>query len=127
MPRCACVMTRRATQIRRHRLETRLEASAPATTRRRRRSLVVLAGVDRTSDAGARALAASLAKAGIQVSYIGREPCARRIATAAAQAGVDAIEVCVAGGGSVVLLRELLRELKEIDRGGVHIVVHRVH
>ena len=101
-------------------------ATAP-TTRRRRRSLVVLVGAGRTSDAGARALAASLADAGIEVSYIGREPSARRIAAAAAEVDADAVEVCVIGGGSVVLLRELLRELKQIDRRGVSIVVHRVH
>jgi hypothetical protein len=44
----------------------------------------------------------------------------------AANVGAESIEVCVAGGGAVVLLRDLLRELKRLDRGGVSIVVHRV-
>jgi hypothetical protein len=34
--------------------------------------------------------------------------------------------VCVAGGGAVLLLRNLLRELKQLNRPGVSIVVHRV-
>jgi methylmalonyl-CoA mutase cobalamin-binding domain/chain len=95
-------------------------------TRRRRRSLVVLAGAGPTSDSGARALAASLADAGVEVSYIGRETSARKIAAAAAELRADAVELCVVGGGNVSLLRELLQELREIDRRGVSIVVHRI-
>ena len=95
-------------------------------TRRRRRSLVVLAGAGPTSDSGARALAASLADAGVEVSYIGRETSARKIAAAAAELRADAVELCLVGGGNVGLLRELPHELREIDRRGVSIVVHRI-
>ena len=100
--------------------------TTPPTTRRRRRSLVVLARADTTSDGGARALAASLAAAGVEVSYIGRETSAREIAAAAAELRADAVELCLVGGGNVGLLRELLHELREMDRRGVSIVVHRV-
>ena len=105
---------------------TQSSTTQPA-TRRRRRSLVVLAGVGPPGDSGARALAASLADAGVEVSYIGRETSARKIAAAAAELRADAVEVCVVGGGNVSLLRELLHELREIDRRGVSIVVHRIH
>ena len=101
-------------------------STTEATTRRRRRSLVVLAGAGPPSDSGARTLAASLADAGVEVSYIGRETSARKIAAAAAELGADAVEVCVVGGRNVSLLRELLHELREIDRRGVSIVVHRI-
>ena len=100
--------------------------TSPPTTRRRRRSLVVLAEDGPTSDSGARALAASLADAGVEVSYIGRETSAHRIGAAAADLRADAVEVCVVGGGKVGLLRELLHVLRETDRRGVSIVVHRV-
>ena len=95
-------------------------------TRGRRRSLVVLAEAGPTSDSGARALAASLADAGVEVSYIGRETSARKIAAAAADLRADAVEVCVVRGGKVGLLRELLHVLREMDRRGVSIVVHRI-
>ena len=95
-------------------------------TLRQRTSVVVFAGNTRGSDRGARGLASSLHEAGVEILYLGREPSARRIATCAAEASADAVEVCVAGGGAVVLLRELLRELKRLDRHGVSIVVHRV-
>jgi methylmalonyl-CoA mutase cobalamin-binding subunit len=87
----------------------------------------VLAGDGRPSDEGTQALTRSLTEAGVEISYIGREHNARRIAVAAADAEADAVEVCVAGGGSVVLVRELLRELKSMDGGGISIVVHRVN
>jgi len=95
-------------------------------TLRQRRSVVVFAGQGRASDRGALALAGSLHEAGVEILYLGREPSARRIAVCAAEACADAVEVCVAGGGAVVLLRDLLRELKRIDRPAVSIVVHRV-
>ena len=96
------------------------------TTDRQRRSLVVLAGDGRTSDMGARALARSLAEAGVEVRYMGREPSARQIAAAVTEERADAVEFCVVGGGGVVLLRELLRELRKTERRRVSIVVHRV-
>ena len=99
--------------------------TTPPTTRRRRRSLVVLAEAGPTSDSGARALAASLADAGVEVSYIGRETSARKIAAAAADLRADAVEVCVVGGGKVGLPRELLHVLREMDGRDVSIVVHR--
>jgi methylmalonyl-CoA mutase cobalamin-binding domain/chain len=87
---------------------------------------VVFAGDTRASDRGAQALASALREAGVEILYLGREPSARRIATCAVDACADAVEVCVAGGGAVVLLRDLLRELKRLDGGGVGIIVHRV-
>jgi methylmalonyl-CoA mutase cobalamin-binding subunit len=95
-------------------------------TLRQRRSVVVFAGQTRASDRGALALANSLNASGVEILYLGREVSARRIATCAADAGADAVEVCVAGGGAVLLLRDLLRELKRLDRRGISIVVHRV-
>ena len=92
----------------------------------RRTSVVVFVGETRASDGGARALAGALREGGVEVLYLGREASARRIATCATNAGADAVEVCVAGGGAVRLLRDLLRELRQLDRGGVSIVVHRV-
>ena len=101
-------------------------ATTSPPTRPQRRSLVVLAGDGRTSDRGARALARSLADAGVEVRYMGRESSARRIAAVATEARADAVEFCVVGGGSIALLRELLRELRQPERPGVSIVVHRV-
>lgn len=95
-------------------------------TLRQRTSVVVFAGETHASDRGAQALARSLHEAGVEILYLGREASARRIATCAADVSADAVGVCVAGGGAVVLLRDLLRELKRLDRRGVSIVVHRV-
>jgi methylmalonyl-CoA mutase cobalamin-binding domain/chain len=95
-------------------------------TDRKRTSVVVFAGEARASDRGAQALTAALSAAGIEILYLGRQSSAREIATCAAEVHADAIEVCVAGGGGVRLLRELLRELNELDRACVSIVVHRV-
>jgi methylmalonyl-CoA mutase cobalamin-binding subunit len=87
-------------------------------TLRRRTPVVVVAGQTRASDRGTQALASSLEDAGVKILYLGREASARRIATCAADACADAVEVCVAGGGAVVLLRDLLRELYgSIDPG----------
>jgi methylmalonyl-CoA mutase cobalamin-binding subunit len=88
--------------------------------------VVVLVGDGRASDHGARALARSLGEAGIEILYLGREGSAGRIAASAADAQADAVEVCLAGGGGVLVLRELLRELIRLDRREVAIVVHRV-
>ena len=95
-------------------------------TRRDRTSLVVVAGDKRTNDEGARTLARSLGEAGIEVFYLGRERNARRIARLAAAERAGAVEVCVADGGAAGLLRELLKELKELNRADIRIVVHRV-
>jgi methylmalonyl-CoA mutase cobalamin-binding domain/chain len=88
--------------------------------------VVVLVGNVRTSDRGARALAGTLRQAGFEIVYLGRQRSARRIAAAADEAGADAVEVCLAGGGGLVVLRDLLRELRRLGRREVGIVVHRV-
>jgi methylmalonyl-CoA mutase cobalamin-binding subunit len=95
-------------------------------TRRQRTSVVVHVGEGRASDQGARALANALGEAGVEIVYLGREGSARHIAAVAADAGADAVEVCMAGGAGVVVLRDLLRELVRLDRREVSIVVHRV-
>jgi methylmalonyl-CoA mutase cobalamin-binding domain/chain len=95
-------------------------------SRRPHTSVVVLAGNGRGTEHGARALAGSLGATGIEIVYLGREPSARRIAASAADARADAVEVCIAGGGGVSLLLELLRELRRLGRPQVSIVVHRV-
>jgi methylmalonyl-CoA mutase cobalamin-binding subunit len=100
--------------------------STPTALRRARRSVVVLAGSGRTSERPARALAESRGRVDVETTYLGREESARRIATVVAEEQADAVEVCVAGGGGVLLLRALLRELTEIGRRDVSIVVHRV-
>jgi methylmalonyl-CoA mutase cobalamin-binding domain/chain len=96
-------------------------------TLRQRKSVVVFAGESPRSDMGAQALASSLSEVGVEVIYLGFETDARRIATSAADTGADAIEVCVAGRGAILLIRELLRELHRLGRCGVHIVVRRVN
>jgi methylmalonyl-CoA mutase cobalamin-binding domain/chain len=93
---------------------------------RRRRAVVVLGGDGRTSDRGARALAKSLADAGIAILYLGRAGSASAIADAAVRAEADAVEVCLSGAGGVALIRDLLRELNGLDRRQVSVVVHRV-
>jgi methylmalonyl-CoA mutase cobalamin-binding subunit len=95
-------------------------------TLRRRKAVVVLVGESPASDRGAQAFAKSLNEAGVEILYLGRETSARRIATCAADLCADAVEICVAGRGAVVFLRDLLRELKRLDRRGISIVVHRV-
>jgi methylmalonyl-CoA mutase cobalamin-binding subunit len=97
-----------------------------ATLTRQRRSLVVLVSDDHVADRSARALTKSLGQAGILTEYLGRESCPRRVAAAALAAGVDAIEVCLAGAGGVRFLRELLAELDQADRRRVSIVIHRI-
>jgi methylmalonyl-CoA mutase cobalamin-binding domain/chain len=96
-------------------------------TLRQRKSVVVFAGESPRSDKGAQALASSLSEVGVEVIYLGCETDARRIAMSAADTDADAIEVCVAGRGAILLIRELLRELHHLDRRGVHIVVRRVN
>jgi methylmalonyl-CoA mutase cobalamin-binding subunit len=93
---------------------------------RPRRSVVVLAGSGGGGDRSAQALAASLGGLGIETVYLGREENASRIAAVVAAERADAIEMCMAGSRGVLLLRQLLRELIEIGRRDVSIVVHRV-
>ena len=90
---------------------------------RQRKSVVVLAG--ESEDSNAHAVVSSLRDAGIEILNLGHEASARRIATFAADAGADSVEVCVSRGGGLVLLRDLLRELKGLDEQGISIVVHR--
>jgi methylmalonyl-CoA mutase cobalamin-binding subunit len=63
---------------------------------------------------------------GIDTVYLGRVGGASEIAGSAIELGADAVEVCVAGGGAVVVLRELLRELRRLGRPDVGIIVHRI-
>jgi methylmalonyl-CoA mutase cobalamin-binding domain/chain len=104
-----------------------MTVAATPTTRRARRSVVVMVGDLRTSDAGARALSRSLQGVGIDTVYLGRAGGASEIAASATELGADAVEVCVAGGGAVAVLRELLRELRRLGRPDVGIIVHRIH
>jgi methylmalonyl-CoA mutase cobalamin-binding subunit len=62
----------------------------------------------------------------VDVVYLGRENSARRIAAISAEEEADAVELCLERTGGVLLLRELLRELTQLGRRDVSIVVHRV-
>jgi methylmalonyl-CoA mutase cobalamin-binding subunit len=93
--------------------------------RRPRRSLVVLVSNAAASEEPALALAGSLEELGIEATYLGKEEDTRRIAAAAVQTGADAVELCLSEGRGVVVLRELLRALIEVDRSDVSIVVHK--
>jgi methylmalonyl-CoA mutase cobalamin-binding subunit len=68
---------------------------------------------------------ASLRSLGVQVTYLGREGSAERIARVVTEERADALELCLAPSGGVQLLRELLRELAELGRRDVSIVVHK--
>ena len=95
-------------------------------TLRQRTSVIVWAGDACTSDGAVQGVTDSLHDAGVNTLYLGCEASARRIAAAVVEACADAAEVCVAGGGAILLLRDLLRELKRLDRREVSVVVHRV-
>lgn len=71
-------------------------------------------------------MAASLAGVGIEAVYIGREGNPAQIARAAVSEAADAVELCLAGSGGVLIIRELLRELDRIGRRDVSLVLHRV-
>jgi methylmalonyl-CoA mutase cobalamin-binding subunit len=61
----------------------------------------------------------------VETVYLGREANAARIAAVVVDERADAVEVCLTGGGAVMLLRELLRELTRAGRRDVSIGVHR--
>lgn len=62
----------------------------------------------------------------METVYLGREGNAARIAAVVVDERADAVEVCLTGGGGVMLLRELLRELTYAGRRDVSIGVHRI-
>jgi hypothetical protein len=94
--------------------------------RRRRRALVVLAGDGRTGVRTTEALVRSLTEVGFETINLGREESAPRIAAIAATEQADTVELCLARPGGVLLLRALLRELIDVGRRDVSIVVHRI-
>jgi methylmalonyl-CoA mutase cobalamin-binding subunit len=91
-----------------------------------RRSLVVVAGRGEADDRVVEGLVSTLGELSVETIYLGREQRPGRIATVVAEQRADAIELCLAGAGGVAFLRELLRELIDIGRRDVSIVVHRV-
>jgi methylmalonyl-CoA mutase cobalamin-binding subunit len=98
----------------------------PMAVRRPRKSLIVVASNLRASESHARTLARSLRQLGVETSYLGGVTDAGRIAATVRDVGADAVEVCLEAPGGARLLRDLLRELTEIGRRDVSIVVHRV-
>jgi methylmalonyl-CoA mutase cobalamin-binding subunit len=103
--------------------------AAPAASRDRRRPrrcVVVLAGQGQPSDGAVEALLASLREFGVTTRYLGREQSARRIAQVVRDEHADTVELCLAGGGGLSLLRDLLHEFVESGRRDVSIVPHRV-
>lgn len=94
---------------------------------RSRKSVVVFVGSVSASDCAARALARSLTEFGIGTIYVEPGTDARGIALAAVEQNADAVEICVdRGTPGVPLLRALLRQLVEMKRRDVSIVVHRL-
>jgi methylmalonyl-CoA mutase cobalamin-binding domain/chain len=91
-----------------------------------RRSLVVVAGTGDADDRAVEGLISTLGGLSVETIYLGREQRPSRIATVVAEQQADAIELCLAGAGGVLLLRDLLRELIQIGRRDVSIVVHRM-
>jgi methylmalonyl-CoA mutase cobalamin-binding domain/chain len=110
----------------RHRVRSSAVLGAVPPTLRRRKAIVVFVGDDRVGDRGARALEGSLREVGIDSLYLGHQTDAAQIAACAHAAGADTLEICVAGGPAVRLLRELLQELRRLGRPDLSIVVHRV-
>jgi methylmalonyl-CoA mutase cobalamin-binding domain/chain len=90
------------------------------------RSVVVLVGDGPAGDDRAAGFAKSLRDLSVEVIYLGREEIAERIVVAVEEASADAVEVCLAGGGGVPVIRELLRALVRAGRRDVSIVVHRI-
>jgi hypothetical protein len=92
--------------------------------RRRRRSVVAVAG-STTSETAADRLLAMLTELGVQPTYLGREEDVGRIAAAVAEQRADAVDLCLGRHGGVVVVRNLLRELSRVGRRDVSIVIHR--
>jgi hypothetical protein len=100
---------------------------APPAFRRRRKSLVVLAGRPGTGETVAQALVDSLASLGVQTTTVRRETSPQGIAAAVANEHADTVELCLArGGDGVALPWSLLHELAAIGRRDVSIVVHKI-
>jgi methylmalonyl-CoA mutase cobalamin-binding subunit len=97
----------------------------PMAVRRPRRALVVAVGEGPASERSAARLTESLEALGVETIYLGSEQRASLIAAIAADERADAVEVCLSGSAGVIFLRQLLRELIEIGRRDVSIVVHR--
>jgi hypothetical protein len=93
---------------------------------RRRRSVIVVAAEEGGCDQVAGALAASLDEIGVETTFLGNEADARQIARTVVLERADALELLLGRTGGVLLLRELLRELIEVGRRDVSIVVHRI-
>lgn len=88
---------------------------------------MVATGSGAIGDRQASRLAESLRRLGVDASYAGELDCGRHIAAAAVEAGAHSVELCLhRGGGGIALLRQLLRELDEMGRRDVSIVVHRI-
>jgi methylmalonyl-CoA mutase cobalamin-binding subunit len=94
--------------------------------RRPRKSVVAIAGAARTSDSQAIELLRSLEEIGIQTTYQGHVDDPKRIAAAVRDEGADAVELYLGSGGAVLVLRELLHQLRVVGRGDASIVVHRI-
>jgi methylmalonyl-CoA mutase cobalamin-binding subunit len=90
------------------------------------RAIVALAAGASASDGCVGALLESLDQLGVQTVYLGMEESAQRIVAAVVKERADAVELCLGGSGGVLVLRGLLRELIQIGRRDVSIVVHRV-
>jgi methylmalonyl-CoA mutase cobalamin-binding subunit len=88
--------------------------------------VVVLAGRARAGDRPAIALAEALGELGVETVYLGREEDPQRIAAVVAGERADALELCLARGAGVLLLRQLLKEMIATGQRDVSIVVHRV-
>jgi methylmalonyl-CoA mutase cobalamin-binding subunit len=91
-----------------------------------RRAIVALAADASANDGCVRRLLDALDQLGVQTVYLGREKSAQRIVAAVVKERADAVELCLARSGGVPLLRELLRQLIQIGRRDVSIVVHRI-
>lgn len=95
--------------------------------RRERTAVLVFVGDGPANDSVARRLAQSLDDVGVRVLYLGRQESARSIARAVVNARADALELCLGRTRGVRLLRELLRELRHLDRRDVSIVIHKIN
>jgi methylmalonyl-CoA mutase cobalamin-binding subunit len=88
--------------------------------------LVVAAGVDEPPVRSTATIIESLEGLGIDAVDAGRVDDPSKIAAMAAAEGVDAVELCVPGGGGVLLPRRVMHALTAIGQREVSIVVRRV-